>query len=407
MLKLAPACLLLAASALVAQSAATAPTIQATGSATLSAPPDQVQLTAGVVTQASTAQDAAQQNALQTTAVIGAIQQVLGSSGTVQTTGYSVTPRYNNANPAAIVGYTASNALLVTILDLTSASGLPGKVIDAANQARRQQYQRPDFRLAEPRSATAPGAGAGGPAGPGARDLDRFGAEREDRRSGFGAGRRLGDAGRGGGSVRFQHAHRDRHGFGQRQRHGRGADDTIGGMGTREIATLAGGCFWCLEAVFKSCGACCRWNRGTWGAGRAAYQKPSRAGTTGHAEAVRVTFDPAAIAIREILEVFFAIHDPTTLESPGQRYRDAIPVGDLLPGRGAATDGRATIRELDAQKVWPDPIVTEVVQAGMFYRAEDYHQEYFRNNPQQPYCAYVVAPKVQKFRRKFAAKIRR
>jgi uncharacterized protein len=150
MSKLAPAWLLLAASALVAQSAATTPTIQATGSASLSAPPDQVQLTAGVVTQASTAQEAAQQNALLTTAVIGAIQQVLGSSGTVQTTGYSVTPRYNNASPAAITGYTASNTLLVTILDLTSASGLPGKVIDAANQAGANNISSLTFGLQNP-----------------------------------------------------------------------------------------------------------------------------------------------------------------------------------------------------------------------------------------------------------------
>jgi uncharacterized protein YggE len=148
MSKLAPASLfLLAVSALVAQTAATTSTIQANGTATISAPPDQVQFTAGVVTQANTAQNAAQQNAVQTTAVISAIQQVLASSGTVQTTAYAVMPQYNNANPAAIVGYTASNTLQVTIYDLTS---LPGKVIDAANQAGANNISGLTFSLQNP-----------------------------------------------------------------------------------------------------------------------------------------------------------------------------------------------------------------------------------------------------------------
>jgi len=148
MSKLAPASLfLLAVSALVAQTAATTSTIQANGTATISAPPDQVQLTASVVTQANTAQNAAQQNAVQTTAVISAIQQVLGSSGTVQTIAYAVMPQYNNANPATIVGYTASNTLQVTIYDLTS---LPGKVIDAANQAGANNISGLTFSLQNP-----------------------------------------------------------------------------------------------------------------------------------------------------------------------------------------------------------------------------------------------------------------
>lgn len=138
-----------AASALVAQTATTTPmpTIQANGTATVSKPPDQAQLTVGVVTQAATAQDAAQQNALQTTAVIGAVQQALGTLGTIQTIGYSVTPRYNNANPAAIVGYTASNTLQVTVYDLTS---LPGRVIDAANQAGANNISGISFSLQDP-----------------------------------------------------------------------------------------------------------------------------------------------------------------------------------------------------------------------------------------------------------------
>jgi uncharacterized protein YggE len=148
MSKLAPASLvLLAVSALFAQTAANNSTLQANGSATLSAAPDQVQLTAAVVTQAGTAQNAAQQNALQTNVVIAAIQQVLGSSGTVQTVAYSVTPQYNNASPPVIAGYTASNTLQVTIYQLTS---LPGQVIDAASQSGATNISGLTFSLQNP-----------------------------------------------------------------------------------------------------------------------------------------------------------------------------------------------------------------------------------------------------------------
>jgi peptide-methionine (S)-S-oxide reductase len=129
-------------------------------------------------------------------------------------------------------------------------------------------------------------------------------------------------------------------------------------------------------------------------------------GKTGHIEVVQVRFDPEVTTFREILEVFFAIHDPTTFDRQGNdrgpQYRSAIFFHDDAQ-RAAA---ESLVAELTADKVWHDPIVTEVRPASTFYPAEEYHREYFRNNPQQPYCSYVVAPKVRKFREKFSAKLR-
>jgi peptide-methionine (S)-S-oxide reductase len=129
-------------------------------------------------------------------------------------------------------------------------------------------------------------------------------------------------------------------------------------------------------------------------------------GSTGHAEAVRITFDPEVTSYREILEVFFAIHDPTTRNRQGNdigtQYRSAI---FFLDERQRAT-AEELIRDLDAERIWPAPIVTEVQPASVFYKAEEYHQNYFRSHPQQPYCSFVVAPKVRKFREKFARKLR-
>jgi peptide-methionine (S)-S-oxide reductase len=127
---------------------------------------------------------------------------------------------------------------------------------------------------------------------------------------------------------------------------------------------------------------------------------------TGHAEVVQVTFDPEITSFRELLEVFFVIHDPTTRDRQGNdvgpQYRSAI----FFHSEDQRTAAEELIREIESQRVFPDPIVTEVVQASEFFRAEDYHQEYFRNNPRQPYCMFVVSPKVAKFRQKFAGKLR-
>ena len=178
-------------------------------------------------------------------------------------------------------------------------------------------------------------------------------------------------------------------------------------MPQSEIATLAGGCFWCLEAVYLEMRGVQRVESGYMGGHieSPTYEQVCT-GRTGHAEVVQVTFDPGVTSYRQILEVFFGIHDPTTLNRQGNdagpQYRSAIFYHDEAQ-RVAA---EALIRELTAEGVFPAPIVTEVNPEAVFYKAEDYHQEYFRNHPQQPYCSFVVAPKVKKFREKFAARLR-
>ena len=173
-------------------------------------------------------------------------------------------------------------------------------------------------------------------------------------------------------------------------------------------AILGGGCFWCLEAVYNRLAGVTAAESGYMGgsAKNPTYEQVC-SGTTGHVEVVRVTFNPQEISFRDLLEVYFAIHDPTTLNRQGNdvgtQYRSAI----FYSSDEQRSVAEQTIRELDSAGVWDDPIVTEVKPASTFYRAEDYHQEYFRNNPQQPYCAFVVSPKVHKFREKFADKLRR
>jgi peptide-methionine (S)-S-oxide reductase len=178
-------------------------------------------------------------------------------------------------------------------------------------------------------------------------------------------------------------------------------------MSKREITTLAGGCFWCLEAVYDGMEGVDSVESGYMG-GR--QPNPTYhdvcTGRTGHAEVVQITFDPDVTSFRDILEVFFAIHDPTTLNRQGNdagtQYRSAI----FYHSDEQRATAEQLIRELTANKVFRDPIVTELAPASQFYIAEDYHQEYFANNPRQPYCSYVVAPKVEKFRHKFAKKVK-
>jgi peptide-methionine (S)-S-oxide reductase len=173
----------------------------------------------------------------------------------------------------------------------------------------------------------------------------------------------------------------------------------------RETATLGGGCFWCLEAVFQEMAGVERVESGYMGGH---VQNPGYrevcTGRTGHIEVVQVTFDPAAVSYREILEVFFAIHDPTSRDRQGNdsgpQYRSAVFYHSGEQRETAAE----VMRELEREGTWSKPLVTELRPAGTFYRAEDYHQNYFRENPQQSYCAYVIEPKVRKFREKFAAK---
>jgi peptide-methionine (S)-S-oxide reductase len=174
-----------------------------------------------------------------------------------------------------------------------------------------------------------------------------------------------------------------------------------------EIATLAGGCFWCLEAVYDELRGVLSVESGYSGG---SVENPTYrqvvTGTTGHAEVVRVTFDPEAVSFRGILEVFFTIHDPTTLNRQGAdvgpQYRSAIFYHDEEQRRVA----EELISELETEGVWDDPIVTEVTPFERFYIAEDYHQEYYRNNAYQPYCQVVITPKVAKFRKQYLERLK-
>jgi len=173
------------------------------------------------------------------------------------------------------------------------------------------------------------------------------------------------------------------------------------------IATLAGGCFWCLEAVFENLRGVASVVSGYSGGKTAApkYQEVCGGGT-GHAEDVQVAFDPGEISYRDLLQVFFAIHDPTTLNRQGHdigtQYRSAIFYHDEAQKQTA----ESLIAELIAAKIWDAPIVTQVVPLEKFYPAEEYHQGYFRANPQQPYCQAVVGPKVAKFRKQFLDRLK-
>jgi peptide-methionine (S)-S-oxide reductase len=178
-------------------------------------------------------------------------------------------------------------------------------------------------------------------------------------------------------------------------------------MPNREIATLGGGCFWCLEAVYQRLQGVISVVSGYMGGhlDNPTYQAVCT-GQTGHLEVVSIAFDPAAVSYRDILEVFLSIHDPTTRDRQGNdtgpQYRSAIFYHDDAQ-RAAAL---AIIAELTAAQAFPAPIVTEVRPASIFYVAENYHRDYFLTHPQEPYCACVVAPKVRKFREKFAARLR-
>ena len=176
-----------------------------------------------------------------------------------------------------------------------------------------------------------------------------------------------------------------------------------------ETATLAGGCFWCLEAVFDQLSGVVSVESGYMGGHRPnpTYEDICT-GETGHAEVVRVTFDADVVSFRDLLAVFFTIHDPTTPDRQGNdvgsQYRSAIFFHTPEQERAA----RETIATLEAKKLWSNPIVTEVVPATTFWQAEDYHQEYFeRVGSQNPYCSFVVEPKVAKFRKHFMDRLKK
>ena len=174
---------------------------------------------------------------------------------------------------------------------------------------------------------------------------------------------------------------------------------------TTEMATLGGGCFWCLEAVYQQLKGVQAVESGYTGGQveNPSYEQVCE-GTTGHAEVVRVSFDPAVVSYREILEIFFTIHDPTTLNRQGNdvgtQYRSVIYFH--------TPEQQETARHVIAEmaNVWDAPLVTELSPVETYYKAEDYHQNYFRQNPLQGYCAFVVAPKVAKFRKMFADRLK-
>ncbi len=175
----------------------------------------------------------------------------------------------------------------------------------------------------------------------------------------------------------------------------------------REIAVLGGGCFWCLEAVFDDLAGVETVESGyAGGPGANPSYEAVCSGRTGHAEVVRVTFDPAKLSFHDLLTVFFTIHDPTTLNRQGHdvgtQYRSVV----FCQSPEQRTAAQAVVAELNAAGLWSDPIVTEIADAAPFYLAEAYHQEYFAHHGGQPYCQAVVAPKLAKFRRQFRERLK-
>ena len=175
----------------------------------------------------------------------------------------------------------------------------------------------------------------------------------------------------------------------------------------REVATLGGGCFWCLDAVYRQLRGVEKVESGyAGGTTPDPTYKEVCGGNTGHAEVVQITYHPSEISFRDLLDVFFTIHDPTTLNRQGAdmgpQYRSII----LTHSDEQARIARETIAEVTAEKLYDDPIVTQIEPLTTFYPAERYHQDYFANNSRQPYCQAVIAPKVAKFRRKFLERMR-
>jgi peptide-methionine (S)-S-oxide reductase len=174
------------------------------------------------------------------------------------------------------------------------------------------------------------------------------------------------------------------------------------------VALLGGGCFWCLDAVFRDLDGVTRVESGYAGGSDAnpTYEAVCT-GRTGHAEVVKVTFDPSVLSYRDLLTVFFTIHDPTSRDRQGNdvgtQYRSVI----FCETPQQRADAEAVVASIEAQKLWRDPIVTEIAGPATFYPAETYHQDYFSRNGNQPYCQVVVAPKVAKFRKSFAGRLKR
>lgn len=179
-------------------------------------------------------------------------------------------------------------------------------------------------------------------------------------------------------------------------------------LGTFEIATIAGGCFWCIEAVYSELKGVVKVESGYSGGHvvNPSYEDVC-SGDTGHAESVQIGFDQNVISYREILQIFFSVHDPTTLNrqgpDSGTQYRSVIFYHNGEQKRIA----EEVIREINERNIWGKPTVTELVPFEVFYKAEDYHQDFFKNNPQQGYCRAIIAPKIVKFRKEYFDRLRK
>lgn len=179
----------------------------------------------------------------------------------------------------------------------------------------------------------------------------------------------------------------------------------ISPSGKTEVATLGAGCFWCVEAIYQDLKGVLKVESGYSGGhiDNPTYREVC-SGLTGHAEVINVTFDPAVISFKEVLEIFFTFHDPTTLNrqgaDSGTQYRSAI----FYHSPEQKTTAEAVKQSM--QSVWDDPIVTEITAFEKFYKAEQYHQNYYKDNPNQPYCSIVIAPKVKKFRQQYQEKLK-
>lgn len=177
--------------------------------------------------------------------------------------------------------------------------------------------------------------------------------------------------------------------------------------GSVEIATLGGGCFWCIEAIFQRLQGVSKVESGYSGGERKnpTYEQVS-AGGTGHAEVVQITFDPSVISYADLLNVFFHLHDPTTLNQQGAdsgpQYRSVI----FFHNPEQQKTAEEVKKKIGESKLWADPIVTEISPFKEFYRAEDYHQNYYNEHKVKPYCSIVIAPKVQKLFKEFGSRLK-
>ncbi len=175
----------------------------------------------------------------------------------------------------------------------------------------------------------------------------------------------------------------------------------------KELATIGGGCFWCIEVIFNQLRGVEKVESGYSGGTVAnpTYEQVCT-GTTGHAEVIQITFNPKIISFKDILEIFFTIHEPTTVnrqgDDVGSQYRSII----FYHNNSQKVIAEQIIKEIDAKKIWNTPIVTQVEPFRIFYKAEDYHQMYYTNNPNQPYCRVIISPKVTKFKKRYREKLK-